>query len=196
MLFSFAFWLLKIITTVFLPMKVIGKENVPDGRLIVCGNHSCSFDPVYLVIGVGYRNYSIMAKSELFQNKFIGFILRKLNAFPVDRGKADVKAIKTTLKALKEDRTLVIFPEGTRIKNKEEEMKTAKTGVGMFALKTNTPVLPVYIHPNTKIFHRTTLIIGEPILFEPGTEYESAANQVIGKIRELKEERFENDQNR
>lgn len=55
-----------------------------------------------------------MAKMELFQNPFIGFIIRHLGAFPVARGKGDTSAIDTAVETVKSGRVLGLFPEGTR----------------------------------------------------------------------------------
>ncbi len=57
------------------------------------------------------RPVSFMAKKELFENKILGKLVSALNAFPVDREGSDLSAIRNSLKVLKEDKVLGIFPE-------------------------------------------------------------------------------------
>ncbi len=77
----------------------------------------------------------------------------------VRRGKSDVGAVKTALKALKGNEKLLIFPEGTR---RRRENGDAKTGAAMLAIRTGVPIVPVYITPERSLFPRTKVVIGEP----------------------------------
>ena len=111
-------------------LKVNGKGNIPkNGGFILCSNHLSNFDPV--LIGVAQRRQLFfMAKSELFRNKFFGWLIRKLGAFPVERGAGDGKAINTAEKIINEGKTLGIFIEGTR--SKTGELLRPKAGAAMF----------------------------------------------------------------
>ena len=110
-----------------------------------------------------------MAKTELFKNKLFGWILKKLGAYPVNRGGNDIQAVKNTLGYLKDNKQLVIFPEGTRVK--ENESVDLKNGVSMFALKTNCCVVPMIFRKTTKIFKFNTLLIGKPFKFSEMEEF-------------------------
>lgn len=163
MLYRICRGILKPIFFLFYNIKVEGKENLPkEGPLIVCANHTSAIDPVILAVSVPYRIYS-MAKAELFNNKLFGWYLRSIGVFPVKRGEADIKSIKTSLKLLKENKIMGIFPEGTR--NKTGDLK-AEPGVAMLAIRAQAPVLPIAIISNYKFFKRTTVIIGKPIHLE------------------------------
>jgi 1-acyl-sn-glycerol-3-phosphate acyltransferase len=106
--------LVRIFTTVFFDLKVYGLKNVPRrGGVLVVTNHQSLLDP--LLLGVRHaRGMSYMAKSELFENKAFGWLIRKLGAFPVRQGAGDVGAIRETVGRLQEGKMLNIFPEGGR----------------------------------------------------------------------------------
>lgn len=102
-----------------------------------------------------------MAKKELFKNKIIAYLLEKAYTIPIDRQKNDMKALKRCLKVLKNNEVLGIFPQGTRVKQGQDE--DAKLGIGMFAVTTNTPVIPVsIITEGYKPFSKIKIIYHEP----------------------------------
>jgi 1-acyl-sn-glycerol-3-phosphate acyltransferase len=153
--------ILKPIFYLLYNIKVEGRENLPEnGPLIICANHTNAIDPIILAVSMPY-NISSMAKAELFKNKLFGLFLSKVGVFPVKRGEADIKSIKTALKVLKENKILGIFPEGTR--NKTNEIK-AEPGVAMLAIRAESPVLPIAIVSNYKFFNKTIVKIGKPML--------------------------------
>jgi len=99
-------------------------------------------DPFYVVFAFG-RRYPMraMAKIQIMRVPFIGWILGKGGVFGVDRGHADMHAVKTALKLLKDGNKLLMFPEGTRVR--EGEDVAAKTGAAMFATRTGVPIVPM-----------------------------------------------------
>ncbi|MHB1391801.1 MAG: lysophospholipid acyltransferase family protein [Clostridia bacterium] len=160
MLYSFARALLIPIFLLFYNYRVTGSDNVPkDGGYIVCANHVGAIDPIFVGISLRKRMY-FMAKAELFKNIFLRALLNGLGVFPIKRGEADIKSIKTSLKLLGSGKVLGLFPEGTR--NKTGEI-VAEPGIAMLAVKSKVPVLPVAIISNYKFFKRTRVVIGKPI---------------------------------
>ena len=144
----------------FRPIKAVGRENIPDGPVVICPNHSSMGDPFFVAFAFGRRPMRAMAKIEVMRIPFVGWILGKAGVFGVDRDKADMKAVKTALKALKDGNKLLLFPEGTRVK--EGESVAIKTGAAMFATRTNTPLMPVYIPTKKKWFSPKRVVIGQP----------------------------------
>ena len=149
------------------PIRTVGRENIPDGPAVICPNHTTIGDPFYVVFAFG-RHYPMraMAKIQIMRVPFIGWILSKAGVFGVDRGHADMKAVKTALKFLKDGNKLLMFPEGTRVH--EGEDVSAKTGAAMFATRTGAPLLPVYVQQKKRLFRRNVVVIGEP--FHPKFE--------------------------
>ena len=78
----------------------------------------------------------------------------------MDRGHADVKAVKSALACLKGEGKLLIFPEGTRVH--EGEDVAAKGGAALFAPRTGSPILPIYVTRKKPWFWPTTVVFGQP----------------------------------
>ena len=188
MFFNIVYSLLRFLFFFLYRVKVKGRENLPEsGGMLVCANHSCLKDPVFVAVAIGYgRSYTFMARSELFQIPVFGFIIKKLGAFPVKRGSADVISIKTALRALKSGKTLVVFPEGSRWSDE------AKAGAGMLAVRGGAPVVPVYIGGSKRLFTKVTVTIGKPYMPETAGKpvYKEVANHIMLKVRSLAEEAY------
>jgi len=186
--YGFVYMLLKIFYGLLHPVKVIGREHIPEGSAIICGNHTSMADPLFMVFGLRIQNnIQAMAKIELMRVPVVGFVLKKAGVFGVDRGNNDVGAIKHAFKVLKEGGRLVMFPEGRRVREGDEKSRI-KTGAAMFAVKTGTQILPVYISPNRKILRRTLVVFGEPYHPEfEGTkatqeDYQDIVNDLMERI--------------
>lgn len=177
----------------FFRLRITGRENIPDGGCVICANHCQLFDPPLLAAAItGRHDIAVMAKKELFSVSLLGPLITALGAFPVDRSKADISAIKTALGAVKNNRKLIIFPEGTTHHGEDSE---AKEGAAMLALKTHAQVLPVYISENKKYFSKVHVIIGEPFIpyAEKGEKdvYKRVSNEILKQIYALSGKKYE-----
>lgn len=144
--------------------NIDGKENIPKkGRIVLCSNHTSNFDPLILGLAIP-RQIRFMAKIELFENPFIGKLLKLLGAFPIYRKKADLSAIRTSMNILKNGEVLGVFPEGTR--SFEEDINKAKPGIGMIVVRSKSPVIPVFINSKYKLFSKVNITIGKPLYFD------------------------------
>lgn len=164
-LYYFCCGLLKIIMLFVFRIRVIGRENVPKkGGAILAVNHRSNWDVIIAGLECP-RMLRFMAKSELFENKLFGGLIRRLGAFPVQRGKGDVGAIKGAMNTLKRNHVLLMFPEGRRMRN-GKRAEHAKGGVAMIAVHAQVPVIPVYISGEYKWMRKITIIFGQPITYE------------------------------
>jgi len=171
-------------------IRVEGKGNIPiEGRLVLCANHHSNWDPL-VISTVFNRKISWMGKKELFESHFLKVVLGWLQVFPVDRQVTDIGAVKKALRILKSDGVLGIFPEGTRVK--EFNPENAKAGVALLALKSDSPIIPVYIRGSYKLFSKIYIKIGEPIDYKkiyPGKldmeQYDIISQEVLAKIYSL-----------
>lgn len=176
----------------FHPIRAVGRERLPEGGALLCGNHTSASDPFCVVFAMGrYPQCRVMAKAELMKIPLVGFLLKKAGIIGVNRGKADVGAVKESMKALKNGERLLLFPEGTRIA--EGEKGSARNGAAMLATRTGVPVVPVYIPRKKRWFRPTTVVFGEPYVprFEgrrPTPEdYERISEELMERINALKE---------
>ena len=179
-------------------MRVRGTENEPaadKGAYLVIANHRTWADPIYLGVVLKHRQPHFMAKKELFNIPLLNLLIRALGAYPVNRGGADVGAIKFTIEKLKAGVTVGMFPQGHRYNKVDPRKSPVKTGAAMIALKAGVPVLPVFIKvKNNKHFFlcRKEVIVGKPISIEemhydpeaPG-EYQRVADYLFEKVCEL-----------
>ena len=145
-------------------IRVVGKENMPkEGGLLAAINHRSNWDVIIAGI-MSPRQLGFMGKAELFKNKLFGALFSSLGAFPVQRGKGDIGAIKAALTRLRDGKTVAMFPEGRRVKN--NEVVTPKSGAVMLAHKAKVPIVPIKISGKFKWMSKITVYIGEPVSYE------------------------------
>lgn len=176
------------------PQRTIGREHIPEGGALVCGNHTSMGDPLFMAFAFQKKNQiRPMAKAELLRVPVIGWILKGIGVFGVERGKSDVGAIKLAMKYLKGGEKVLLYPEGTRVRAKKGEKSDPKTGAAMLAVRCGVPLLPVYIPEEKFWFRRTPVVIGEPynpqVKSRKGTqeEYEAITADLMERIHALEE---------
>jgi 1-acyl-sn-glycerol-3-phosphate acyltransferase len=145
-----------------------GIENIPSqGPLLVISNHLSLADPP-LLNGIFDRQVRFMAKKNLFVIKPVGNFIRGLGAFPVHRGRPDMRAFRQAEQVLSQDLALIVFPEGTRSRN--GQLRQAFPGPALIALRSGAPILPIGITGTEKLERiktflsrpRVTVSIGQP----------------------------------
>ncbi len=134
----------------------------------------------------------------MFDIPLFGRYISWLGAFPVDRGGADLAAVRVSLDVLKRGHVLVFFPEGTR--SPTEEFLPAQPGLGLIALRSGAPVVPVYVSGGRQALGRlwpkrpVRALIGEPVdpasvpLPEGRSGYQVFSDLVLERIKGLKAE--------
>ena len=201
--YLFCRFMLFLFFSVFFRFRTTGGGKIPrTGGGIIASNHLSYLDPIILSIG-SPRILSFMAKRELFEgNGFFSWLIRALNAFPIERDKADLKAIRVAIDKLKnQSATMIIFPEGTR--SLTGEIGPAQSGMGMLAAKSGAWVVPALIigtnaalpshSKKLKFFEKIEVHFGDPVYFsqvypESGTKenYQSFSDLVVEGIKKIK----------
>lgn len=194
MFYWVSYYVIKTLGAIFSPRTVLGKEHIPvQGSFIIASNHVSNLDPFLIGLSLN-RRISYMAKDLLFRNRFLRFLLRRVEAFPVRRGASDVRALRETLRRLKKGLPVVMFPEGTR-RGSGVEQKT-QSGIGFLAVKGNVPVLPVYIDGADKVLppgtkwpkrSRVTVTFGKPVSFSKTQSYPEIVESIMREIQTLSE---------
>lgn len=121
---------------------VLGQENLVDGPMLVASQHQSAFDTFVWLLLVPRVSY--VFKAELARVPLVGPMLLLAGQIPVDR-KAGKEAMRTLLKgterAVADGRTVVIFPEGTRVA--PGAAVPLRAGVATLARRTGLPITPV-----------------------------------------------------
>ena len=164
-----------------------------EGRLLIAANHTSYLDPIYIGAFLP-RAVNFMAKHTLFAPPF-GAALRSVGAYPINREKADISSLRHSLRLLKDEQAIVMFPEGTRAEG--EEMLDAQRGIGFLAARCDAPVLPVYLSGAADVWGRgrggirrrqVSLHIGRPLHFTRETDHLDAAGAVLEAIHAMRQQ--------
>ena len=191
------FWLCLIIAFPFVfllfPTRIYGRKylkSVKKKPTIICANHQTNNDAVIMKARVCPKS-KIMAKESLFKSKFFGWLLKQFGAYPVDRGGNDIQAIKITLRILKDGKQILLFPEGTRVKNAESV--EVKNGLVLFALKTDAYIVPSIFRKVTLPFVFNKLLIGKPFRLSDYEEFKEAKTdkETLNRASKIVEEKIE-----
>ncbi len=164
-------YILRVLYDMFFRGEVVGLENMPArGGVLLAANHASHLDPPMIGCQIS-RQIAYFARKTLWKGGISSWWLDSVGTIPVDRdGGQDVSAIKRVLKAIKEERGLILFPEGTR--SPDGKLQPAKAGVGFIACKTQVPVVPVRIFGSFEAFGKgrklkpgtpVTIVFGKPI---------------------------------
>lgn len=150
---------------------MFGKENIEKGRpYIICPNHISNWDPPVLVASLKRNDIYILAKEELFINGFVKWLAKKTKVIPVKRGKQDVGLLKNSVKVLKENHIVLVFPEGTRDGIKKNGK--LQNGAVLMSLMSGADIIPIgmQVKKDYKIFSKIIINIGKPIDFSKNKE--------------------------
>ena len=170
--------------------KYTNKKKIPkDGRYIIASNHISGLDPI--LVGIGQKRcIRFMAKAELFKSAFTRWLLTKLGAFPVERGKGDWDSINNVKQMIDNGDAIGIFIEGTR--SKTGELLRPKSGAVLLAYQMNCKIVPVSVTYRTKkkrLFSRIYVSYGDPVTTEElgitegaPREYREASRLLMEKI--------------
>ncbi len=138
------FWGLLGIRMAGIKVTVTGTDNLPDDPIIVMSNHASNFD-ILAMQGYFPRPLSWIAKKELFKIPVFGNSMKRGGYIPLDRGdgRKALKSIDEAAKIIREGRSVILFPEGTR--TRDGQMLPFKRGGFLLAARAGVPVVPVTI---------------------------------------------------
>lgn len=154
-------------------IRIRGSERLPcnEGAL-VCSNHQSHFDPV--LVGIAFRRrLNYLARRTLFDVPVLKWLIRYLDAIPIERDGMGIGGIKETLRRLKRGESVLIFPEGTR--SVDGQLTPLKPGFFAIAKRSKCPVVPVAIAGAYQVWPRhrwlpgigrIAVYVGEPISAE------------------------------
>jgi 1-acyl-sn-glycerol-3-phosphate acyltransferase len=186
--YGFFHYLAGLVHAMWFRGEVVGTDNFPtEGPFLIA------------------KQMRFFARKILWNNPVMAWWLDRVETIPVERDSGDIGAIKKVLLALKEDRAVVLFPEGTR--SPDGHLQKAKAGVGLMACKTGVPVVPCRVFGSFVAFGKgatipnfgtpVTVVFGPPIAAaeydDPSAgkaRYETAAQRIMDRIAALPEPRY------
>ncbi len=159
--YRFILAIAQALALVFFKFRTLGQRNVPvSGGAIIAANHQSYLDPGLLAIGLT-RPINFMARRELFEaNRWFGWLISSVKAFPVTLGKFDSSAIREAINRLKQGQLLMVFPEGTR--SFDGSIMELKSGLYLLAQRSSVPIIPTVINGAFEAWSRHDLL---PIKF-------------------------------
>lgn len=167
MIRAFIKFVLRITTLFLFRVKIVGQKNIEKGKAyIICPNHISNWDPPTVVASIKRNDLYVLAKEELFVNSFVKWIAKKTKVLPVKRGKQDIGVLKNSVKLLKENKIVLMFPEGTR--NGIAKKGKLQNGAVLMSLMSGAEIVPVGLQAKKmyKPFSKVKINIGKPMSFE------------------------------
>jgi 1-acyl-sn-glycerol-3-phosphate acyltransferase len=177
---------------------VRGSEHVPTtGGAIICSNHVSYFDFTFLGLGAlpQHRMVRFMAKSAVFDHWFAGRFMRAMLHIPVDR-RAGAAAFEAAVRALKDGEVVGVFPEATI--SPSFTLKDLKAGAARMAVQSGVPIIPAAVWGGHRVATKgkinlrrgvaVTVILGEPIVAEPGEKAQSILRRTRTAMESLLDE--------
>ena len=167
----------KIITNIilFVSCKILFRVRYENEEILekydkcmICSNHTRIFDPAFIRPKV--KNMYSVAKSELFEKKFLLKLLEYNKTIPIKRDSADKMGIKNIIKTINENEKirLLMFPEGGVFKeNYIEHKRKHKNGAVFIAATTGVPIIPIHITSRPRFFSKVTVSFGDPFFVNP-----------------------------
>jgi 1-acyl-sn-glycerol-3-phosphate acyltransferase len=124
-------------------MRSEGMQYVPaSGPVLVVANHQSFLDPV--IAGLAFpRNLIYLARKTLFKNPVFSWLIRSLNAVPIDQEGVGKEGIRAVIDQLQLGKAVLVFPEGERTMT--GSMQPLKPGVHLLIKWTKAPIIPMGI---------------------------------------------------
>jgi 1-acyl-sn-glycerol-3-phosphate acyltransferase len=177
---------------------VRGSEHVPlTGGAIISSNHVSFLDFTFLGLGAlpQHRLVRFMAKAAVFHHRLAGPAMRAMHHIPVDR-RAGTAAFEFAVRALQDGEVVGIFPEATI--STSFTVKDLKAGVARMAIDAGVPIIPAAVWGGHRVATKAkvqlkrgvpvTVILGEPIVPEPGEKAQPLLRRTKAAMEALLDE--------
>ncbi len=170
--------------TLLFDFKAVGVHHVPlHGGALLCANHQSFLDPVLFGVNLP-RSVTFLARSSLFTNRYFGWLIRSLHAFPLRQGKTDRAAIDETIRRLKEGHLLNIYPEGSRTKT--GDIGPIQRGSALVVRRAGVPIIPAIVDGSFQCWpkgKRKFRFLPITVVYGPAIQTEGmSSDEIVEKI--------------
>jgi len=138
--------LIKIILHLYFCLRGKGKKNIPDQPVIFVANHRSGLDGVFITARLPWKrvkNSFFFAKDKHFHSLFARFMAPRNNVILMNINTNLRESIVQMSELLRHGKNVIIFPEGTR--SKDKNMKDFKDMFAILSIELNIPIVPVAI---------------------------------------------------
>ncbi len=139
--------------------RVRGREHIPDGAVIFASKHQSAWDT--FAFPAVLRSSSLAIKKELFLIPFYGWYARHAGMIGIDRG-GGARALRSLVRGaratLGQERSVIIFPEGTRVAPGQH--RRYQPGIAALYKELDRPVVPVAV--NSGLFWGRRTLVKHP----------------------------------
>lgn len=151
------FLLLKFLATAFWKVRIINPEKLVINNTIIISNHQSYLDPVLLFSFIPYKYRKDVYIAVKKEYSFWQYLLPGFNFLFVDReGSKFIPILKAEADILKQGKSLIVFPEGTR--TKDGRLGNFRSGAAFLAQSLNKEILPLTIKGSFEIYPRHKLL--------------------------------------
>ena len=180
----------------FFRLQVVGKEQYPEQRGgLICANHQSFLDPILVGLSCP-RQMSYLARRSLWDSTVLGWLIDLLEAIPIERDGIGIGGLKATLRRLKQDELVLMFPEGTR--SPDGTLQPIHPGLVAVARRSNQPLIPVGLEGAFEAWPREAkyprsgricVVVGKPLMPEDFLDLtdDDLLSQLADRIRECVE---------
>lgn len=138
----------------------INKHQSYKGGFMVSANHFSFLDPILIHFAIWKRRLYSLATKDIYDTKLKQFFFKRMHCIQVDKENFSLDSFHEVVRQLKKGNVVSIFPEG-QVNFTSNDILTFKTGVALMAHTANVPILPVYLAPQKKWYHRRVAVVGE-----------------------------------
>lgn len=192
-LLTIILWLIWVFFKIFYPWKIERQdyliEQTKSHGCVVIQNHVSMVEPVATVLTLWRAGVHVrpIYKVEFEKIGAAKWLFRRVGAIPVDRGKADMRAIRAAKEALERGECVLVYPEGTRIKSDDQEIDI-HGGFAMMAQMGKAPVIPTAVVGAADPYKTRKTLLRKPI-FAVGDALR--VEEMEGESRKAKQEALE-----
>ncbi|MEI8215895.1 MAG: lysophospholipid acyltransferase family protein [Eubacteriales bacterium] len=167
-------WARNLLWVAGVKIEASGLENIPDEPVVFVSNHQGDFD-IPILFFVLKKPIGFVAKIEILKMPLIRTWMKLLKCIFIDRNdvRQTLNALGSASEILKDGRSLLIFPEGTR--SKSSEINEFKAGAFKVALSSSAPIVPILIDGSYKIME------SQGFWIKPGVVSVKVLPQIITK---------------